>query len=58
MPSDADEDNILEDKLESVERDAIINALIKCKYNKTAAAKELGLTLRALRYRIAKLNIN
>ena len=58
MPSDADEHNILEDKLESVERDAIINALIKCKYNKTAAAKELGLTLRALRYRIEKLKIN
>ena len=58
MPSDADEDNILEDKLESVERNAIINALAKCKYNKTAAAKELGLTLRALRYRIEKLDIN
>jgi two-component system response regulator PilR (NtrC family) len=58
MPIDADKDYMLEDKLESVERDAIINALTKCKYNKTAAAKELGLTLRALRYRIEKLDIN
>ena len=58
MPSDADEDYMLEDKLESVERDAIISALEKCRYNKTAAAQELGLTLRALRYRIQKLDIN
>ena len=58
MPIDADKDYMLEDKLESVERDAIINALTKRKYNKTAAAKELGLTLRALRYRIEKLDIN
>lgn len=57
-PSDGDKDTALEDKLESVERDAIINALAKCKYNKTAAAKELGLTPRALRYRIEKLNID
>ncbi len=55
--SDNSTEAVLGDKLESVERDAIIKALEKCRHNKTAAAKELGLTLRALRYRIQKLNI-
>jgi len=50
--------NELGEKLELVERAAIVQALEKCKYNKTAAAKELGLTLRALRYRIQKLDID
>ena len=44
-------------QLEDVERDAIIKALEECRYNKTAAAKKLGITLRALRYRIEKLGI-
>ena len=57
-PTAADDGHELEEKLESVERAAIIKALEKCKYNKTAAAKELGLTLRALRYRIHKLEID
>jgi two-component system response regulator PilR (NtrC family) len=47
----------LGDQLESVERDAIVQALQETRYNKTAAAKRLGLTLRALRYRIQKLGI-
>jgi two-component system response regulator PilR (NtrC family) len=48
----------LGDQLESVERNAIIRALEETRYNKTAAAKRLGLTLRALRYRIQKLGID
>jgi len=48
----------LGDRLESVERDAIIKALEETRYNKTAAARSLGLTLRALRYRLQKLNID
>jgi two-component system response regulator PilR (NtrC family) len=48
----------LGDQLESVERDAIVNALQETRYNKTAAAKRLGLTLRALRYRMQKLGID
>ena len=40
-----------------IERDAIIKALEKTRYNKTAAAKLLGMTFRALRYRIKKLGI-
>ncbi len=47
----------LGDRLESVERDAIIKALEESRYNKTAAARALGLTLRALRYRMEKLGI-
>ncbi|MDP6437267.1 MAG: sigma-54 dependent transcriptional regulator [Gammaproteobacteria bacterium] len=48
----------LGDQLENVERDAIVKALEETRYNKTAAAKKLGLTLRALRYRIQKLGID
>ncbi len=54
VPAGADD---LGDQLESVERNAIIRALEETRYNKTAAAKQLGLTLRALRYRIQKLGI-
>ena len=48
----------LGDRLETVERDAIIRALEAARYNKTAAARNLGLTLRALRYRMQKLGID
>jgi len=48
----------LGEQLESVERDAIRKALEASRYNKTAAAKSLGLTLRALRYRMEKLGLN
>jgi two-component system response regulator PilR (NtrC family) len=44
-------------QLESIERDAIVKALEKTRYNKTAAAKLLGMSFRALRYRIKKLGI-
>ena len=47
----------LGERLESVERDAIVQALEATRYNKTAAARKLGLSLRALRYRIQKLGI-
>ncbi|HPF26636.1 MAG TPA: sigma-54 dependent transcriptional regulator [Steroidobacteraceae bacterium] len=47
----------LGDQLEEVERAAIIKALEQTRYNKTAAAKLLGMTFRALRYRIQKLGI-
>jgi two-component system response regulator PilR (NtrC family) len=43
--------------LENVERSAIVRALEEHRYNKTATAKSLGLSLRALRYRIQKLGI-
>jgi len=44
-------------QLEDIERDAIIKALEQTRYNKTKAAKILGISFRALRYRIKKLNI-
>jgi len=47
----------LGDKLDDVERASIMQALEETRFNKTAAAKKLGLTLRALRYRIQKLKI-
>ena len=47
----------LGDKLDDIERASIVQALEETRFNKTAAAKKLGLTLRALRYRIQKLGI-
>jgi two-component system response regulator PilR (NtrC family) len=47
----------LGDHLEDIERDAIIKALEQTRFNKTAAAKLLGMSFRALRYRIKKLGI-
>ena len=47
----------LSEQVEHLERDAIIKALEQTRYNKTAAAKLLGVTYRALRYRIQKLEI-
>ena len=44
-------------QVEDVQRQAIIQALEKTRYNKTAAARLLGLSLRQLRYRIEKLGI-
>ncbi len=47
----------LGDQVENVQRQAIVEALEKTRYNKTAAAKLLGLSFRQLRYRIKKLGI-
>ena len=47
----------LSNQVEDVQRQAIVDALEKTRYNKTAAAKLLGLTFRQLRYRIKKLGI-
>ena len=48
----------LEDYLDTLEKQAIVEALEKTKWNKTAAAKELGITFRALRYRLKKLDLD
>ena len=47
----------LEDQVEELERAAILAALEQTRYNKTKAAELLGITFRALRYRIKKLGI-
>lgn len=44
--------------LDEVERAAINAALEKSRFNKTAAAKLLGISFRALRYRLEKLGID
>jgi len=48
----------LGDQVEDIQRQAIVEALEKTRYNKTAAAKLLGLSFRQLRYRIKKLGID
>jgi len=48
----------LGEQVEDVQRQAILDALEKTRYNKTAAAKLLGLSFRQLRYRIKKLGID
>ena len=50
-------DRSLDDYLEQVERQAIEAALSKTNQNKTAAAKLLGISFRALRYKLEKLGI-
>ena len=50
-------DGGLGSQLEDVEREAIVQALEQTRYNKTAAAKLLGISFRALRYRIKKLGL-
>lgn len=47
----------LEDYLETIERQAILKALEQTNNNKTAAAKVLGITFRAMRYRLKKLGL-
>ncbi len=56
-PSTAPNGGALGDHLEDIERDAIVKALEQTRFNKTAAAKVLGMSFRALRYRIKKLGI-
>ena len=43
--------------IEQLERSAIVRALEECRYNKTKAAAQLGITFRALRYKLKKLGI-
>jgi len=47
----------LSNQVEDVQRQAIVDALERTRYNKTAAARLLGLSFRQLRYRIKKLGI-
>jgi len=48
----------LEDYLVEVERQAILEALEATRWNRTAAARQLGISFRALRYRLEKLGID
>jgi len=48
----------LQDYLDHVERQALLEALNKTRFNRTAAAKLLGVTFRSLRYRMERLGLN
>jgi two-component system, NtrC family, response regulator PilR len=48
----------LHDFLDQIEREAITKALEATRFNKTAAAKLLGITFRSLRYRLDRLGID
>jgi len=48
----------LQDHLDRVEKQAILEALQKTRFNRTAAAKLLGVTFRSLRYRMERLGLN
>jgi two-component system response regulator PilR (NtrC family) len=47
----------LTDYLDRIEREAILEALGQTNFNRTAAARILGVTFRALRYRMERLSI-
>jgi len=44
--------------LDEVERDILVRALVRHRFNRTAAGASLGLTLRQMRYRMARLGVN
>jgi two-component system response regulator PilR (NtrC family) len=48
----------LQDYLDGVEKQAILDALKKTRFNRTAAARLLGVTFRSLRYRMERLGLN
>ncbi len=54
---DASGKHPLPDYLDKIERAALLDALQKTGFNRTAAAKLLGLSFRAMRYRMERLNI-
>lgn len=56
--ADIDQIDSLEDYLDDIERKALEQALEETRWNKTAAAKRLGLTFRSLRYRLKKLGLD
>ncbi len=48
----------LENYMDEIEKQAIVKALEKTRWNRTAAAKQLGITFRALRYKLKKLGLD
>ncbi len=48
----------LQDYLDEQERKAILDALQKTRFNRTAAARTLGVSFRSLRYRMERLGLN
>ena len=57
-PQEMDSNNMpLDAYMDNIEKDVLIKALEQTRYNKTAAARQLGITFRALRYRLKKLGL-
>ncbi|HVS27018.1 MAG TPA: sigma-54 dependent transcriptional regulator [Burkholderiales bacterium] len=54
----ADDKWPLQEYLDRLEKEAILEALGKTRFNRTAAARLLGITFRSLRYRMERLGIN
>jgi two-component system response regulator PilR (NtrC family) len=52
LPSD------LAQHLDAIERDILVRALERYRFNRTAAGASLGLSLRQMRYRMARLGVN
>lgn len=53
-----DEPFSLEKHLEKIEREAIEKALTESRWNRTAAARKLGMSFRSFRYRLKKLGLD
>ena len=58
LPSGNGQGDALPKHMEHLEREAIVRALEECRYNKTKTAAKLGITFRALRYKLKKLAID
>jgi len=60
LPAEEDEGNNanLDDYVNEREKEAILKALEQTRHNKTAAARLLGISFRALRYRLKKLGLD
>ena len=63
LPPAADDEPVsidglpLQDRLDALERQAILDALNRTRFNRTAAARLLGVTFRSLRYRMGRLGL-
>ena len=63
QPTAADDEPVsidglpLQDRLDALERQAILDALNRTRFNRTAAARLLGVTFRSLRYRMGRLGL-
>ena len=58
MPVEEPLPNDLAAHLDEVERDILVRALERHRFNRTAAGASLGLSLRQMRYRMARLGVN
>jgi two-component system response regulator PilR (NtrC family) len=56
-PPRINEELPLQDRLDLVEKQAILEALDRTRFNRTAAARLLGVTFRSLRYRMERLGM-